>query len=349
MRPALHYALKASRRKALVGIRTSAYFLEPVQRLRNADLEGVVRLGAEVAAIDESEQLPFPQNLLESLRDLVGSDRATYCELDRPSRRLLAQQGVPEEDDDTTDLGGVYWRLRHEHPTCSYQDRTGDFSPRKLSDFVTMRQLKRLQIYTDLFQVAGTAHHMAVGLPAPMTHTKVFLFDNGAERGDFGERERTILELLRPHLIRRYENVRARRRAEAALAGLEASDEALVLLNETGEAEFATTRARRLLATHGFDVGDIPNIGPLHVRSIREDVLLLEERRPLGLTPREREILTLVAQGHTNAQIAGALWISPATVGKHLENAYSKLGVGTRTAAVRLIREHDDSDKQQLA
>ena len=78
-----------------------------------------------------------------------------------------------------------------------------------------------------------------------------------------------------------------------------------------------------------------PNVAPLVVRNISEDVLLLEERRPLGLTRREREILGLVAQGYTNAQVARALWISPATVAKHLENAYAKLGVATRTAAVR--------------
>ena len=53
-----------------------------------------------------------------------------------------------------------------------------------------------------------------------------------------------------------------------------------------------------------------------------------------GLTPREREILELVAQGLTNAQIARMLWISLGTVRKHLENAYGKLEVHTRTAAV---------------
>ena len=307
-----------------------------------------MRLGAEVAVIDESEQIPFPQDLLESLRDLVGSDWLSYSELDRPGRRVLAHQGVPEEDGDTDD-DGVYWRLRHEHPICSYQDRTGDFSPHKLSDFVTMRQLKRLQIYTEFIHVAGTSHELAVGLPSPLTHTKVFLFDNRAERGDFGERERTILALLLPHLIRRYEDVCARRRAAAALAALETSDEALVLLNARGEAEFATTRARRLLANHGLDVGHVPNISPLRAHSIHRDVLLLEDRRPLGLTARERETLALVAQGNTNAQVAAALWISPATVAKHLENVYSKLGVGTRTAAVRLIREHEHTREQPPA
>jgi len=48
------------------------------------------------------------------------------------------------------------------------------------------------------------------------------------------------------------------------------------------------------------------------------------------LTPREREILELVADGRTNAEVAQLLWVSPSTVRKHLENAYAKLGVHTR-------------------
>ncbi len=41
-----------------------------------------------------------------------------------------------------------------------------------------------------------------------------------------------------------------------------------------------------------------------------------------------------MAHGKTNPQIAELLWLSPATVRKHLENVYDKLGVNTRTAAV---------------
>ena len=56
------------------------------------------------------------------------------------------------------------------------------------------------------------------------------------------------------------------------------------------------------------------------------------------LTDREREILQLVAEGRQNAEIARILWISSGTVRKHLENAYEKLGVHTRTAAVAALR-----------
>jgi DNA-binding CsgD family transcriptional regulator len=56
------------------------------------------------------------------------------------------------------------------------------------------------------------------------------------------------------------------------------------------------------------------------------------------LTPREREILELVAQGRTNVEIASQLWVAPSTVKKHLEHIYAKLGVGRRTAAAALLR-----------
>lgn len=64
-----------------------------------------------------------------------------------------------------------------------------------------------------------------------------------------------------------------------------------------------------------------------------------EERHSPRLTPREREILDLVAQGKTNAEIAERLWVSPGTVRKHLENVYGKLEVHTRSAAAAFIRE----------
>jgi DNA-binding CsgD family transcriptional regulator len=309
-----------------------------MERLRASDTERVARFGAELAAAEEIE--PFPSRLLESFRLLVGSELAEYCELDRVDRRVLALAAVPEPDDDGTDLIGVYWRLRHQYPTCVYEDATGDFSSRKLSDFITLRELHRREIYADFFRPSGIEYEIGVGISAPLTHTKVFMFANGSGGGDFGERERTILDLLRPLLTLRYRQIEARRRAEAAEAALETSDEALVLVDGAGKAEFATPRALRLLASHGLTLNEVPRVEPLLAHAVKPGVLLLAERRPFGLTNREREILALIAEGRTNADVATALWISPATVRKHLENAYTKLGVTTRTAAVRCAREH---------
>jgi DNA-binding CsgD family transcriptional regulator len=76
---------------------------------------------------------------------------------------------------------------------------------------------------------------------------------------------------------------------------------------------------------------------------------LQKTRHELGLTPRERQILSWVAHGKTNGEIAAVLWVAPSTVRKHLENIYAKLGVHTRTAAVmRYLSVLDDEGRQAL-
>ncbi|HAF15740.1 MAG TPA: hypothetical protein DCK99_19015 [Blastocatellia bacterium] len=63
-------------------------------------------------------------------------------------------------------------------------------------------------------------------------------------------------------------------------------------------------------------------------------------RRHRHLTPREREVLFWVGRGKSNAEIAAILGIKAATVGKHLERIYPKLGVENRTAAISLNSEN---------
>jgi DNA-binding CsgD family transcriptional regulator len=62
-------------------------------------------------------------------------------------------------------------------------------------------------------------------------------------------------------------------------------------------------------------------------------------RRHHNLTPREREVLSWLVNGKTNAEIAAILGIKSATVNKHLERIYPKLGVENRAAAVSFASE----------
>jgi DNA-binding CsgD family transcriptional regulator len=61
---------------------------------------------------------------------------------------------------------------------------------------------------------------------------------------------------------------------------------------------------------------------------------------PAGLTPREAEVLGLVAGGLTNADVAGRLSISERTVGQHLRTIYSKLDVSSRVGATRFAIDY---------
>jgi len=59
-----------------------------------------------------------------------------------------------------------------------------------------------------------------------------------------------------------------------------------------------------------------------------------------GLSPRELEVLRLVASGETNKAIAAALVLSERTVDRHVSNIYGKLGVSSRAAATAFAYEH---------
>jgi DNA-binding CsgD family transcriptional regulator len=64
----------------------------------------------------------------------------------------------------------------------------------------------------------------------------------------------------------------------------------------------------------------------------------LTRANPAGLTGRQLEILTMLAEGLTNAQLAGRLYISPKTVDHHISAILAKLAASTRTEAVHIAR-----------
>ena len=60
--------------------------------------------------------------------------------------------------------------------------------------------------------------------------------------------------------------------------------------------------------------------------------------RAEGLTPAERRVAVLVAEGHTNREVAAALFLTERTVASHLSRVYAKLGVRSRTELARQLR-----------
>jgi DNA-binding CsgD family transcriptional regulator len=66
-------------------------------------------------------------------------------------------------------------------------------------------------------------------------------------------------------------------------------------------------------------------------------------RRGDPLTPRELEILALLAAGHSSAAIAERLEITPATVKTHLTSVYRKIGAANRVQAARHYLDHHGS------
>ena len=79
-----------------------------------------------------------------------------------------------------------------------------------------------------------------------------------------------------------------------------------------------------------------PSIAAKLVSRVRADAASVA---PPALSPREREVLALVAEGRSNPEIARALYIAEATVKTHLLHVFEKLGVNDRTRAVTRAME----------
>jgi DNA-binding CsgD family transcriptional regulator len=137
--------------------------------------------------------------------------------------------------------------------------------------------------------------------------------------------------------------------AEPALQAARRAMEAWSQLSapyEVARSRILVGRALRLLGDEESAVADLTSArrvftglgaGPAE----RETAALLgDEKAPGGLSPREVEVLRLVAAGRSNAEIAAQLVLSDKTVARHLSNIFTKLEVGSRTAAAAFAYEH---------
>ena len=254
----------------------------------------------------------------------------------------------------------------------------GDQRTYKISDFLSQRQFHSLELYAVLYKLIGAEDQIAFGLPGP---TVIGIALNRATRS-FSERDRTLLDLLRPHLGQAHRRALERERAATVMAalerGLSEQDAAVVLVDAGGVIAFTSGRAPRLLSEYfprvpaaaarrcrrwspsgwrrrrealapmplevGAEHGTLtlradPGPGGGWLLTFDEEPLPSPERlRGLGLTRRQAEILSLLASGAGVAEIATDLYLSPATVRKHLENVYARLGVHTRAEAIARAR-----------
>jgi ATP/maltotriose-dependent transcriptional regulator MalT len=156
----------------------------------------------------------------------------------------------------------------------------------------------------------------------PALHARAALARGGVYLAE-GEPERALPALRRAHRIWHdleapYEAARARVLVGRACRALHDDDAAAL--------ELAAAR-------HVFtQLGAQPDVAAVDV--------LAGGRARCPLSPRESEVLRLIAAGRSNRSIAGELFLSEKTVHRHVSNILTKLGVGSRTAAAAYAYDH---------
>lgn len=142
------------------------------------------------------------------------------------------------------------------------------------------------------------------------------------------------------------DGVEAIRRMRAADSGVQVvvltafdTDERIVSAVEAGAQGYLLKGAPR---EQIFEAIRVVSAGGALIPPVVASKLLRQVREaahPDALTPREQEVLCLVAEGFPNAAIGARLFISNRTVKFHVSSVLSKLGATNRTEAVRLARE----------
>ena len=317
--------------------------------LRKADVERLLEFVGNAHTVDGQE--PVTTELLDQLADALQSEFASYFEFDAAAYPLVTI---------TCSRGKQYVPPPWPHRPPSVPQ----FAVRPLGDvFFWSDDFERATRWR--FETVPSARMYEVvdcaWVPLPA---------GGSERGvvalhrqgrDFSERDRRALSALGPHVTALIRNARARRRLADLTAIADAADDesfrGYVLLRGGLEVEHASSVARRILGSWFEDrVNRLPSLLEEWLRSgegreplslerkgtrlvveapTSRALVLTEERMvPATLTAREREVLRWLAAGKSTREIAGELWVTPATVSKHLHHIYRKLGVTSRTAAL---------------
>lgn len=205
----------------------------------------VLEVIASIAAVEEPEL--FGQVAMEALALAVPFDLGSYNEVDPSSDRAFFCTYPHDAPTGDADVEG-FPRLVRQNPILRYQEATGDGSAHRISDFITTRELHRLELYRRIYGPLGIEYQVALSLT--MKDPLVIAFALNRRHHDFTDREVTVLNVLRPHLIQAYRNVQAL----AALRGIDdvlaEVGKGIVVLAKAGTEDRAPPWAQRVMMEH---------------------------------------------------------------------------------------------------
>lgn len=152
------------------------------------------------AALDK---VSFAKLGVERLPALVASEFTTLsiCHLASGKREVF---GLPAGALSAQDRA-AFDRHFHEHPLVRFHAYQGGRVPQRITDSVPFEQFRRTALYNDYYRRIRIDH--AIALPIYVRDGLLVSFVLNRTRRDFTDRERALLEVLRPHLAKIYQRI----------------------------------------------------------------------------------------------------------------------------------------------
>ena len=192
--------------------------------------EPVLQVIGTVAEINDPSR--FGLEVLNALSSAVPFDIGSFNEIDLDSGRAVFVALPTEEDDVDQETRDAFPRLVQQNPILQYQDRTGDGSAHRLSDFLSTEALHRLELYQRVYQPRGVEFQVAIGLATSAhwwLHWRSIVNTAISQIVSFA-----ALDALRPHLVQAHRNVQALAALQGIDGALAGVGKAIVVLDPQG-------------------------------------------------------------------------------------------------------------------
>jgi DNA-binding CsgD family transcriptional regulator len=175
-----------------------------MERLGPSDYQAVLGLVRQLYAVDRVED--FPRRAILGIGRLIPCDILTYNEIDTRRQRAKFLE-EPAGSIDATQAA-AFERYSDQHPLIVHFARTRESRSRKISDFLSLTEFRRLGLYQEFFRTLAINYQMAVTIPSSPELVIGIAVNRSSH--DFSERDRAMLDLLRPHLVQAYRNAAER-------------------------------------------------------------------------------------------------------------------------------------------
>jgi DNA-binding CsgD family transcriptional regulator len=300
---------------------------EPAPRLRALDGLPCLRLGAEPHAAAQPIDVPCRSDLITlAWQGREAEARSAVADVGRD--RSPAAAAAADHALTILELGLGRYQAALGHALSVYRDGPPDLAVQVIPDLI---EAATRCGHPD---VAGpVAQRLAAGqiplIPGLIARSRAMLAGDDAEdlyREAIGHLRNADADLARTRLVYG-EWLRRRRRRRDAREQLRGAHE--------------------LFSAHGFAA--FAGRAEVELRATAERVGKRGAGMPDRLTAQEAEVARLVADGHSNRQVAGLLFISENTVQYHLGKIFRKIGVSSRTQLARVVLGPDRAIRPDLA
>src|SRR5580704_17935701 len=143
----------------------------------------------------------FALNAARMIDRLISSESTAYSTICVRRNRVLAAVDTDYQRY-TPQFITAFEAHIHEHPLIEYCRRQPGHAAKRISDFVPKQRFWRTGLYNEFFRPLGLGYQMAVGIPLAPDIIIGLTVNRGSR--DYSQRERLLLDLLRPHIHRAY-------------------------------------------------------------------------------------------------------------------------------------------------